>query len=344
MRKIVLSFVLCWVGITGWAQTDHDGGSERDLVQIAVETHILPAFADLAGASTILRRVAQQDCTAQSPALRRAYHDSFDAWVRTSHLRFGPTEQNDRAFALGFWPDTKGFTPKMLKRLIAADDMQALTPQNYAQVSIAARGFYALEFLLYDPAISTMGRDAYRCALVQIIATDISTNANAILADWQNGYAQALQNPTPSGAYRTRSEAVQELYKAVLTGLQFTADTRLGRPLGSFDRPRPKRAEARRSGRSARHVALSLGATRELALILSRDDPGLADELRQRVAQLLLQLNALQDPEFAGVATPQGRFKTELLQQNIRLLHELIATRLGALLGVQAGFNALDGD
>jgi len=33
-----------------------------------------------------------------------AYHVAFDAWMSVSHLRFGPSEADDRAFAIAFYP------------------------------------------------------------------------------------------------------------------------------------------------------------------------------------------------------------------------------------------------
>lgn len=50
------------------------------------------------------------------------------------------------------------------------------------------------------------------------------------------------------------------------------------------------------------------------------------------------------DPIFAGVANPQGRFEVELLQQNIEAIRTILAEDVGLSLGIAAGFNALDGD
>lgn len=137
---------------------------------------------------------------------------------------------------------------------------------------------------------------------------------------------------------------LQELFKALTTGLQFTADTRLGRPLGTFDQPRPTRAEARRAGRSLRHVQLSLIALRDLAQRLASISPEASATLDAAFGQSLDLTERLDDPVFAGVADPQGRLRVEALQQSIGRIREIAATDLGPALGVAAGFNALDGD
>ncbi|SLN42875.1 Imelysin [Pseudoruegeria aquimaris] len=213
------------------------------------------------------------------------------------------------------------------------------TPEAFATVSIAARGFYALEYLLFDPQFSGAANPAYHCTLVRAVTVDIAANAAAILDDWQEGYA-ALMIAPGNDVYRSETEAAQQLFTAVTTGLEFTANARLGRPLGSFDAPRPNRAEARRSGRSLRHVQLSLAATRELAALVSGGNA----EVDAAFAQAEERAEALADPVFAGVTDPLARFRIEALQQDIEALRRLLTERIGPSLGIAAGFNALDGD
>ncbi len=315
----------------------------RPILMDVTQSHILPGYARLTDATQTLRTTAQADCAPESAALRAAYSDAFDDWISVSHLRFGPSEVDDRAFSLVFWPDTKGFTPKALSRLITEADTAVQTSDAFAETSIAGRGFFALEQMLYDPAFAKLGSSDYRCGLIRAIATDINRNARAIDADWQ-GYAQTLTQPGEGSRYRSDDEAMQELFKALSTGLEFTADTRIGRPLGTFDRPRPNRAEARRSGRSLRHVELSLIALRDLALRLSVDHPGIATDLEAAFDRAIGRAQSLDDPDFSGVATPQGRIRIEALQQSILDIRTITATELGPTLGISAGFNSLDGD
>lgn len=315
-----------------------------DLTAAAVNDLILPGYTHLAEASRTLADTAQSECDRTSPALLAAYGDAFDAWISVSHLRFGPSERDDRAYALAFWPDSRGVTPKTLSGLIAAQDTIIDQPENYGDVSIAARGFYALEFLLYDDTIAALGSDEYRCQLVRTMTADIAGLADAINEDWHQGYGDQLVNTGPESAYRTPQESAQALFKTLITGLDFMADTRLERPLGTFDRPRPARAEAWRSGRSARHVALSLAALRDLAILLAGDDSDLSAALIAAFDKAQQRVESLNDPVFAGVMDPNGRFAVEVLQQSVRDIRTIVTGRLGPELGVAAGFNALDGD
>lgn len=67
-----------------------------------LEDHILPRFEQLAEQSHRFATQATNDCGPTSEALRSAYASAFDAWVSASHLRIGPSEVDDRAFALAF--------------------------------------------------------------------------------------------------------------------------------------------------------------------------------------------------------------------------------------------------
>ena len=304
-----------------------------------VENHVLPRYQDLAEETSALAAIASRDCTPDSAVLIAAYHGAFDAWIGVSHLRFGPSEENDRAFALAFWPDPRGSAPKALATMIQEEDAAVLSREDFATVSVAARGFYALEFLLFDPQFTPGGNPDYHCALVQAITRDIASNAAAILADWTGGYADLMANPG-NDTYRTSTEAAQQLFTALSTGLQFTSDARLGRPMGTFERPRPNRAEVRRSGRSLRHIILSLSATQDLAALISMENANVEKAFETAMARA----EDLGDPVFAGVANPQGRLRVEVLQQNIDAIRAILADNIGPSLGIAAGFNSLDGD
>lgn len=338
MKKLILAAGIALAPLALWAQT------KADMVGDVVNHHILPRYAALAATSDKLAATAQTDCAATSETLRRAYDSAFDAWIAVSHLRFGPSEVNNRAFALAYWPNSRGATPKTLAALIADADPAANTADSFSEVSIAGRGFYALEFLLYDDQLSTMGSADYRCTLVKAVTADIAVQSRAILDDWQQGYGDMLLSPSDTSPYRSTEEVAQELFKALNVGLEFTADTRIGRPMGTFDRPRPTRAEAWRSGRSLRNVVLSLNSLEDLALRLSQSDPALTEKFRNGFAHAAEIAAQLDDPVFAGTADPQSRLRIEVLQQAVADIRSIANTDLGPLLGVASGFNALDGD
>ncbi|ODM44315.1 imelysin family protein [Cereibacter johrii] len=302
----------------------------------AVSEAILPGYEGFTAATAALDTAARADCSAE--ALKAPWNAAFDAWMAVSHLRIGPSETDGRALAIAFWPDPKGSGARTQARLLDAADPALLAPERFAEVSVAARGLFALERLLYDPAFA----GDYACALTRATAADLARMAADLETDWRETFAPLVLTAGSEGNDRflTEAEARQALFTQLMAGLEFTADQRLGRPLGSFDRPRPERAEARLSGRSLRNVELSLAALERLALALAPDSPRTRegfDQARSRAANL-------DDPRFDGVADPSGRLRVEILQQRLHALRDVLSAEVGGALGVSVGFNAADGD
>lgn len=298
--------------------------------------HILPAYDTLATETSALAAAAEADCAPE--ALRPAYHTAYDAWISASHIQFGPLEDQGLALAMAFWPDTRGTVPRTLAQLTAARDPAVQDPAAFAEVSVAAQGFTALERLLFEPQAD----DDYACALTRATATGLARKAAALDNAWPDFTARMETAGAPGNTrFQSEAEVQRALYTALTGGLEFLHDQRLGRPLGTFDRPRPERAEAYRSERSLRHVVLSLAALQDLATRLAAGD---APATRAAFAKARAQAGALDDPGLQGVADPQGRIRVEALQGTVREVQEAVAAEIGAGLGLSAGFNSMDGD
>ncbi len=302
----------------------------------AVEAHVLPGYATLVEATARLSETLESTCS--GPEVTQAYHTAYDAWLGISHIQFGPIEARGLTLSFAFWPDPKNQTDKALRKLAAAEDPVVNDSDAYAAVSVAAQGFLALERLLYAPPVE----GDYACQLTRAIAKRAALNAADLSADWNAGFVEELRSPNAQNAsIRSDDEAKRALYTSLATALQFLYDQRLGRPLGSFEKPRPKRAEARRSERSQRNIELSLRALRDLSARLA-DAPTPRTDRAFDVA--FSRLEGIDDPALAGVVDPGKRFKIEALRQDIRIIQQTVAAEIGAELGVGTGFNSLDGD
>jgi hypothetical protein len=309
--------------------------ARADLARV-VDDHVLPGYTAFAAETAALRDAAAADCAID--AVRPGWNAVFDAWMGVSHLRFGPGEQDG---AIVFWPDGRGSTPKVLRSLIASDDPVIETPEGVEKLSIAARGLFALEFLLYAPEFSE--ETAYSCALIRALTANLAEQAEGFLTGWRANYADTLRmaGGPANAVYLSEREGHQAVFTALVSELEFIADVRLARPLGTIKRPRPKRAEAWRSERAQRNVILALKSLVELQAALV-DVPTPATDAA--FARTIALAEDLDDPAFAGVADPASRLKVESLQQHVYALRDTLIAEIGAALGVVAGFNAADGD
>ena len=295
----------------------------------AVQDHALPGLTRFATASADLAALD----TCEPAALQAGWNLAFDAWLGVAHLRLGPVEEEGRVLAIAFWPDPKGIGARQTAGLLAAADPATLTPDHIAEQSVAARGLFGMERLLFPP--EPLEGD-YPCALTHALADDLARMAAETLAGWQGGFAAALEQPGPGGRYLSDLEAKQALLTALITGIEFNADARVARPLGSFDKPRPERAEARASCRSARNIALSLRALVDFASHLA-EAPKTAAALEQAARQA-------EAVEFARLDDPQIWLKADILRQNIKAAKDAAMVEIAPALGVGVGFNAADGD
>lgn len=304
-------------------------------VAAVVNERLLPGYDGFARATADLAAQAEQSCAAE--ALRPAWNAAFDAWLQVSWFHLGPSEEDGRALAIQFWPDPKNLGAKAQRGLLTGDPAQ-LDPAAFADQSVAARGLMGLERLLYPQEPP----EADPCALIRATAADLARMAAETDAGWTGGYAAVLTTAGASGntVFLTPQEATQAVFTQLATGLEVLADQRLGRPLGTFDRPRPERAETRASARSLHNVLVSLQAMRAAAVALEPQAPATLAAFDHAIAVAV----GLNDPVFAGVEEPSGRLKVEILQQSVRATRDALIAEVGPALGVDLGFNSQDGD
>lgn len=304
-------------------------------VSDVVRDHILNGYDSFAVATAALATRAMESC--EPDTLIPAYHAAFDAWMAVQHIHLGPAEEAGRSLAIAFWPDPKGLGRKAQLSLLTGDPAK-LAPDAFAEQSVAARGLTGLERLLWPQD----ALPADPCPLIRATAADLARLAADIHDDWQSEYANLVLTPgaAENTVFLSEAEVRQALFTLVVTGLEHLRDQRLGRPMGSFDRPAPEKAEARASGRSLRNVTLALAAQRAMVATLTSDAPKTLAAI-DHASRLAAELD---DPVFAGVATPAGRLRVEILQQAVELARVEAVDELGAALGVGLGFNAMDGD
>lgn len=297
-----------------------------------VTDHARPGYAAFDAAA---QRLADLD-TCDPDNLGPAFQAAYDAWMGVEHLHLGPAEEDGRSLAILFWPDAKGTGAKAQAALLQADPA-TLTTDGMAQQSVAARGLAGLERLLYPAA--PLSTDP--CPLIQVTTLDLARQAEVLATEWGPYGEDLLTAGQPGNArFLKPQEATQALFTQLATGLEFVADRRIGRPLGTFDKPRPDLAEGHGSGRALANITLSLQALRGLAASLSPDGTRTlaAFDHAIRLAQ------TLNDPNLDGIADPQGWLKLEILQQAVRATRDTAIAELGPALGVELGFNSQDGD
>ncbi|MEL6318446.1 MAG: imelysin family protein [Pseudomonadota bacterium] len=319
------------------AEPDHDAIAAR-----AASEHVRPRVTALAEATAALRDAAAEGCA--SAELAPLYHAAFDAWVDVQHVAFGPIESGDRRFATQFWPDSRGATAKTVARLEASQDPVVFDPDAFATRSVAARGLMALERLLFEEARTDA---AYRCALTAAVASDLARTAAEVQAEWRGAFSEVWARPGPENPlYRAAQDRTRDLYRSLDSGLLSLIDLRLGRPLGTFAKPRPRRAEAWRSERPLTNIARAIDALEHLFAVAVA--PELSTPARTEITAAFAAARAAAAdaprPLIDAVAAPTSRIKIEAIQTAVAGVRRDLSRLAAPALGVAGGFNSLDGD
>jgi predicted lipoprotein len=343
MRALFVGLILAVAPLAG-TNAQSLSPAYDEIIDSAITGYILPGLANFSEATDHLS-VAARACGEDETALRSAYHGAFDAWMSVSHLRMGPSEENGAAFAIAFWPDPKGFTSKSLRTLIRSKDMAVADPSTFSEVSIASRGLFALERLLFGPAFAAP-EDGYRCDLMQAIADDLAQLARGIEDGWRDTYADALRGISGPQAFGDSKQAVQALYATMKTGLEFTLTARFERPLGLDSRARPSRAEAWRSERSNRNIQLSLLTLETMFedVFAAHIPEQAANIIRSEFYYVRRQTDTMPATLRTMVTEPLGRGKIITLRFSLVDMLEQMEGLLRPALGLSLSFNTLDGD
>ncbi|MEX0809761.1 MAG: imelysin family protein [Dongiaceae bacterium] len=353
---------------------DLDDATYGALNEALIAGHLLPRFADLAGATALLDATAERVCAAPDATgieeLRTAYNMTGDSWEHVAHLRFGPAELLMRAMRFSFWPDPKDATGGAVLERLEAGDPTMLTTDAIADGSVAAQGLPAFERLLYDEgadAAFLAGDEAahFRCAYVVAIAGNLDVMAQGLHADWgslpadgveSSGFAADLMRAgtDPDYYYRSQKDVTVELFKSLYTAVERVADRKLARPLGdTIETAMPRLAEAWRSERSIANIRIDIDNARSMyelaggfgdAVAGPAGDAELDALMRRAFAQILATADSIEMSLQAAIADPAERLKIERLALETKALKAIMVQRLAPALGIPIGFNALDGD
>jgi len=319
----------------------------------------IPAYRRLAEASgaqaDVWAAFAAERENRDIESLRRAYHDSCDAWAEAQIIRTGPIVLFLRYERFAFWPDARNGTQRALDALIASNDPSDLLPENLATNHVAGQGLTAMERLLYggdDPAsaLTAANEEAERRAAVGLaFARNLNGIANEVLTDWtvEGGVRDMIAAGSGwNNLFADGDEAARLLLTDLVGAFRLMHDVKLLPVLGEdIETARPLMAEAWRSARAKRNLALNLSASRALnGVFAQRLSATRRAQLEESFDISTAAIAALSENFGDNAGNPQRRAGIESARDAIKATQLLIAEILPADLGITLGFNALDGD
>ncbi|NVO24229.1 imelysin family protein [Donghicola mangrovi] len=319
------------------------GEIDHDAIRRRVLTVFERQFGAFANETQKLTDAAEAYCagTTDIEAFKDQFRATWLAWAPLDSYQFGPIEAQGAALTVNFWPDKKNFVGRALR------DLLNKTPEEQAQasvvggLSVGAQGLPAIEMLLFS--------DAQECPAIIGISGNLHQIALSLYDGWfgEYGWAELARTAGPDNpVYLQDAEFTKVVYTALDFGLTRIADTRLGRPLGTFERSNPTQAEAWRSGLTNDIIHAQLDGIEEVV----RD--GFAGDVTETNRSWIYKVfdqtegrvDAIGSPISEAVQDPMGRMRVEGLQSKVLYLINEMDQEIGPNLGVETGFSAADGD
>jgi predicted lipoprotein len=350
----VTAILLCLGGAAETKAADYASFNQAYAAQV-----IAPAFQTLETQADEFSKTVAAICAAPDAAgidkILAGFNAVADAWMSAQQFRLGPLSEGQRAERFAYWPEKRNIVQKQLFELLAANDPAKLTPESFAQASVAVQGVTALERLLFETgardALTGGDQQKIRCAVVTAIAVNLAAVAHEAAEGWKAALSDPQQAAAPFAA--NPAEATTQFYNNLLTELQIVGDQKIAAPLAASPaEAKPKLAEQWRSGRSLRNIILNLEAAKRAMFGAGAFETLLADpqsaDLKARLAkafdQAIVAAKDVPEPLDKAVVDPEARKKVELLFVRLNQLRDIAKQEMPAALGITLGFNELDGD
>jgi predicted lipoprotein len=330
------------------------------VVEQAVQDYIIPAYAQLQNATSELGPALGDVCSFHDDHDRsfaaQAFEETVKAWAALDFFRFGPMAQG-RFERFAFFPDVHGTGARQLRRFLATEDKALLEHGALVKQSAAVQGLPALESLLFSGSKALLTAEEvepYRCRLAQTIAGNLNAIASEALAGWQDddGWAALMREPgSGNPVYRTHAEAMTEVLKAIVTGLEQLREHRLLPALGTTpEESKASRAPYNTSGEALAYMRASANALQRftdasgILALLPESQSAYANSVEFEFENLESALEAAGPDLEAALADPQLRSKLAYAAIVLQSLRDLFQQDVGVWAGLTAGFNSLDGD
>lgn len=334
----------------------------ESLVEQALSEYIAPAAGDLAASTSTLALEVRDRCAAPTEADFAGLDIHLEVVARDIaglfFLQLDPLLVEGRRERLLFWPDPRGVTIRQVEEVLAEADETAATAETLADKSVALQGLGALDYLLHGSGAETLwnGDPAgdFRCRYAVAAGERIAATADELAAELGEDGAFAALMRTPgraNPAYDAPAAAAEDLVLSALTGIELVRDSLLSPVLGDGpETARPRLAPLWRSGLALPFAEAMLIGSADLLLdggivdLLAENDRWIADQIASERTALAAAFPPAGTPIGAAATDPEVWRMLSLVSLIADNLKVLVGQYLPEAVGLNLGFNALDGD
>ena len=302
---------------------------------------VIPAYADAARQSIILRDLAKDSCQqapvggAELQALRDQWLVLAQAWASAEVINFGPATQSMSNLYINYYPDERGLVHKGVADLIEANP--ELTKEQLADESAIAQGIPGLEEVLY----ANDSLNAGQCAYVVSASSALSERLKSIENNWRSNDTELLAIDKTAES----DQGLNQWFNSLLSLVETMKSSALDQPLGLTGKAKGH-VPAATAGQSRAIINAKLAILNKVltdpvltAILNSNGQSNVSDELSTALADTTTLL--AQMPEDI---TQADKADQQQLLEHLAKITRVIKRQLIPTLGIRVGFNSTDGD
>ncbi|MDR0842031.1 MAG: imelysin family protein [Acidobacteriota bacterium] len=270
--------------------------TEKDVLRSFVEVGAHPALSQTAASAARLKDATQNLCARPNKDTldnaRTAWRQTFLAWRKAEPFMFDAASKLEAR--LGRWPANN----------VVLD--AAVSSSEYRDIrgEADARGFAAVEYLLFAPKDAAAATAGERCAHLKDVTGEIAGIFGGIADDWKTRLGKEFMSAGDGKPFLVPDDALGMAVTKMFGVTERMLRDRIGLPGGLFgEPPKPDNLEAWRGGRAdaglvatAEGLRLALngdGKTGILRLVADRD--GLVEKRNPALAaKILRQLDKIE--------------------------------------------------
>ncbi|PHQ69643.1 MAG: hypothetical protein COB93_07530 [Sneathiella sp.] len=325
----------------------------------------IPTYANFQASTEKLDQLVESLCATSTPAalnsVKVAFRNTVLSWSVAEVIRFGPVREKNRIERIFFWPDTRSRVQKSVNAQLGATHENLIAPTTLLSGrTVAIQGLPALEVLLFrgdSDRLAMEGGDATRCAFAKAISNNLVNISREIFVAWHSpdAFQETIRTAGPDNPrFRSDAEVIQEILKSGAEMTELISAVKLRPALGdTAKKSKPKRAAFWRSGLTLENIQanisglVALQEKSRLSDLLPEAERGYARNLlfdARQVENTLTKLIDEKKPWKEQVTETNSRTLLLYLLNPLGGVKDILSIYYPEILGLQLGFNSLDGD
>jgi uncharacterized protein len=328
------------------------------------ENMIIPAYKELQAAVNqmvvALESLSSNMSLQQLESAQSAWVNAYQEWMYANAFNIGPAAEQGLNKSMFEEISTFPVSPAKINSAIASGQF------NFNDFNRDARGFLALEYLLYagqdidnDSVLRMFQHQVDRKRYVVDCSKNIQARINNVISEWENGYAAEFLSKKGTDVGSSTSQLYNEFVKAFETNKNYKIELPLGKRPGQTQ-AEPQLVEAYYSGKSLDFLKIHLNAMEYIYFGKSKngsDGIGFKDYLETVVGGPALVESTLAQWENVRSSLqniPSGSSLSALIKHNPQPVEafrvelqkhtRFFKSDMSSLLGIAITFSSGDGD